>query len=164
MSRPRRMHDVEDGYITGTIMANREKCGVCGWWTKCIRIHNFTPPEGIETEWLILAYRMVNGQALGTAVTYVGIGCGCYAKAHRQIAHIQHKRGTRASSSPTTVHPSTSKPQATASEAPWPMAHTHEQARSLRTGTGSGRGSDSVDQSSVDASSSSGTESDTEAR
>lgn len=100
------MKEFSDGLITG-YLNNRvqHKCQACGEKVYCIYILRVILPEGIKPLGTFVLYRYAAGelrdqmgspgQRFVVAVQYIGITCGCYAKAHRQIAHIQHKRRSR---------------------------------------------------------------------
>jgi len=89
--RPRLMNAVRDGIIMGVIDNVRHPCGVCGHTTRCIIVTSVTMPNGIEADWTILATRDTQGNPTGI-IQYIGIGCGDYAKFHRQVAHISDGR------------------------------------------------------------------------
>lgn len=73
------MHSVKDEYITGNICRTRKSCDNCGHPTTCISIHTIAWPEFIKNP---------DSRLIFYNVEHIGIGCGCYAKGHRQIAHI----------------------------------------------------------------------------
>jgi hypothetical protein len=89
------MNSVDDGHIQGAITQTRQFCGNCMLSLRCIRISIITLPEGIEPSAKLIAYTTVDyDEDRGTRILqhqFLGIGCGCYAKFHRQIAHIQDK-------------------------------------------------------------------------
>lgn len=93
MSKPQLMNTVDDGLITGNVETNRQWCRICNFPTRCINIHSIDLPEdvGKPTNRLIAYERHITKdertETFGP-VKYIGIGCGCYAKFHRQIAHI----------------------------------------------------------------------------
>lgn len=78
--------------ITGGPCTN---CGGDGSPTLCMCIHyslsDLTLPRGIKPEDTILRHAHEDA--------YLGINCGCYAKLHRQVAHIQDKMRQRSSQS-----------------------------------------------------------------
>lgn len=78
MSRPKLMNVVDDDYIDGWVEQNRQRCAICDHTTKCIGIAKLKLPAST------LFHRAYDDTG------YIGIGCGCYARAHRQIAHIRH--------------------------------------------------------------------------
>lgn len=81
------MANVEDGLIVGSLAFPLANCGVCGKNTKCIYIFDVVMPEDISVRATILWNR-----AKEERIDPVGVGCGCYAKFHRQVAHIEDKR------------------------------------------------------------------------
>lgn len=90
---------LDDGLITGVIIEHRIICGACGALTLSIWIDKITLPPTITPLLSFVLYKLVDGD-LGLPRTlqplnYIGITCGCYAKAHRQIAHIQTTRKAR---------------------------------------------------------------------
>lgn len=62
----------------------------------CVLVIKVTLPEGIKPLGTFVLYRFVGGGLASPrgvqTIRTVGVRCGCYAKAHRQIAHIQDKR------------------------------------------------------------------------
>lgn len=73
----------------GPFVATGGLCEVCGEVPNvCIR-YNFAPrlPDGIELKDTIFKDR-----------EHIGILCGCYAKFHRQVAHIEDRMKARQSS------------------------------------------------------------------
>lgn len=93
MSTPQLMNTVDDGLITGNVEANRQWCEVCNFPTRCINIQSIDLPEDVgKPSTRLIAYVNKADAAYRSdpirPVKYIGIGCGCYAKFHRQIAHI----------------------------------------------------------------------------
>lgn len=82
-------NSVNDGYIIGVINGRLKKCGRCGTRTRVIDIISMTLPQGVTVKATILQVRNVDEP---TAIGNVGIGCGCYARFHRQITHIMRSR------------------------------------------------------------------------
>lgn len=81
----KKLSDVQDGYITGYIEAKGGECYACGQMTRVILVRSLKLPQpfdDFDTRRLILC------DSRGTQLYRVGIGCGCYSKGHRQIAHI----------------------------------------------------------------------------
>ena len=76
---------VADGYISGELSPRARRCERCGKLTRCIRIHDVVLPEGVTLRATILQRR---GEEDPTLITYIGLGCGDYARFHRQIVHI----------------------------------------------------------------------------
>jgi len=91
MTPKRKLSDVDDGTITGIIPPQGRVCDACGTVTRCIRIHGLALPKEFYEfkDSHDLIRRLVFSYENGSAVTYIGIGCGCYAKGHRQISHIR---------------------------------------------------------------------------
>jgi hypothetical protein len=86
------MSMVEDGIISGWVETNKQTCGFCLVGTKCIGINDVKLPEGIDLDRTIVMRIMTNQKHPNR---FIGIGCGCYAKFHRQVAHIQSKMESR---------------------------------------------------------------------
>lgn len=79
-----RRHDLIDPYLQASVATDRKRrCEVCGESALCIIINRIELPEQIGVEATILYERESNSTHM-----YVGINCGCYAKFHRQVAHI----------------------------------------------------------------------------
>lgn len=81
---------VSDGLIRGEVLTNKTACSKCGTATVVIHVHEITLPAGIKPGVQLLGY--VRRGLVAGAVThrdFLGIGCGCYAKFHRQIVHIK---------------------------------------------------------------------------
>lgn len=97
------MREVQDtfiqphaGSVGGYIHTNRLTCGVCGQPTMCI-VMNRRPslPDYIEKDDAKILFHQASQSPHPqdkSAYGFIGIGCGCYARAHRQIAHIAHQR------------------------------------------------------------------------
>jgi hypothetical protein len=87
------MEVVDDGIITGRCLERKSECFVCEAWTRVINISSITMPNHPTKEGtiqratnLIFFYGDNDNPIL---IPRIGIGCGCYAKAHRQLARIQ---------------------------------------------------------------------------
>ena len=81
---------VNDGLITGGVSTQGLPCPNCNQTTVCVDIDAIKLPESIKPNRKLIAFYEVP-----TGVTehlWLGIGCGCYAKFHRQIAHIQDRQ------------------------------------------------------------------------
>lgn len=83
------MAPVRDGYLIGTIGGRQVRCEHCQEKTACIEITGVVLPKGMTVKASILQDRNV---AEPSCIKHVGVGCGCYAKFHRQIAHINDSR------------------------------------------------------------------------
>ena len=77
------MYFVEDGYITGALSPHIKRCGRCGKKARCIDIATVTLPGSMT--W---AATLLWDKVAETHITNVGLTCGCYARFHRQVAHI----------------------------------------------------------------------------
>lgn len=86
------MSTVNDGYIAGATTIGQRTCEVCGERTLCVDIANLTLPKGMTVKATILQDRTVEAPK---RIRRVGIGCGDYAKFHRQIVWIQTSMGLR---------------------------------------------------------------------
>ena len=80
---------VKDGYLIGTAGGRQKRCGHCGEKTLCIDIDGVVLPKGMTVKATILQDRAV---AEPHCIAQIGVGCGCYARLHRQIAHINDSR------------------------------------------------------------------------
>jgi hypothetical protein len=97
MSNPQLMDSVDDGLIVGHIETRRKVCAHCGHTTRCIRVGKIMDDE--LRQWVkespnkfIFGKVLVNKLQVDLDAmigSYVGIGCGCYGKAHRQVAHVK---------------------------------------------------------------------------
>lgn len=88
----KKLSDIEDGILTGTIETKGGPCHHCGTITRVIRIDSMKFPSILYGEyedyidfWKCLIFCHDNA----TSLDRIGIGCGCYARGHRQIAHIE---------------------------------------------------------------------------
>jgi hypothetical protein len=96
MSKPQLMNSVDDGLIVGNIEARRKVCAHCGHTTRCIRVGMITDDELKQwvkespNKFIFGKVRANKLQDLDAMIgSYIGIGCGCYGKAHRQVAHVK---------------------------------------------------------------------------
>ncbi len=97
MSKHKRVTTVNDGIIEGEILRNAQKCDHCGKICLCVWINSEpTLPGGIEPSVRLMLFQedfesdvVPPGVDLIRAITFIGIGCGCYARANRQIARIE---------------------------------------------------------------------------
>lgn len=80
---------VRDGYLIGTAGGRQRKCDHCGEKTLCIEITGVVLPKGMTVKATILQDRH---DTEPSCIERIGVGCGCYAKLHRQIAHINDSR------------------------------------------------------------------------
>lgn len=78
---------VNDEYITGFILQREKDCPLCGTHGVCIKISKLELPVGVTYHATILKSRKT-----GEIVPYIGVNCGCYARFHRQLAHINDSR------------------------------------------------------------------------
>lgn len=83
------MHAVRDGVVTGALERTKQTCRICGEGTCTIYIASLSLPQGVNEG----DNRIIFNQARSNPkMPYIGVGCGCYAKAHRQLAHIHTRR------------------------------------------------------------------------
>jgi hypothetical protein len=87
--------DLADPYIIGRIHENKVICDRCGQGTTGILISNVLLPKDIEPSTRLIVCKPAfdshgdeTEEALFDWLEVLGIGCGCFAKFHRQIAHI----------------------------------------------------------------------------
>jgi hypothetical protein len=79
---------MDDGLIEGNGLSRVHRCDNCDatdLWT--IKIRRIKLPEGIKPGPTLIGYHTSGDQVKPNR--HLGIDCGCYAKFHRQIAHIQ---------------------------------------------------------------------------
>lgn len=92
--RPR-LSDVSDDLIVGQVMRVGKFCGNCNQPTTCILIDKVALPEGLEPSTKLIGYEAFVPEGSLAArlkpISLIGIGCGCYARFHRQVAHIQDR-------------------------------------------------------------------------
>lgn len=87
MAREGRGLTIRDGIVT----TDRIALGVC--WTcnkkpvHLLHIKEITLPEGIKPSSRLIAF-----QDEKRHIEWIGLSCGCYARFHRQIAHILNRR------------------------------------------------------------------------
>lgn len=75
----------DDGIVSGRLLRRLQACDVCGAPTACVGVMGYDlPPQVPYTATIIHVKRW--GQALAI---YLGLGCGCLARFHRQVAHIK---------------------------------------------------------------------------
>lgn len=89
--RPRLTYGmVRDGIVTGRLLRTLLTCDVCGLRTCGIEVGGYDLPKDVPWTSTIIhiprGNRFIQDQVM---VVYLGIGCGCYAKFHRQVAHIK---------------------------------------------------------------------------
>lgn len=90
--RPRLTYGmVRDGIVTGVLLRTKIVCDVCGQGTCGIEVGAYDLPEEVPwTKTIInLQFRQKSDEEGYLVAAYLGIGCGCYAKFHRQVAHIK---------------------------------------------------------------------------
>lgn len=84
---------IRDGFILGVLAPGLRKCPICDQRVRVINVAEFMLPEGMTAAATILFDRKAQRQH-----TAIGMSCGCYARLHRQIAHItdsmQHRQET----------------------------------------------------------------------
>lgn len=88
---------VSDGIIEGviSIVEKPPTCPICEKDTWVILVKKITLPDGITPSKRLIIFKDDHKE-----YPSIGIGCGCYAKFHRQIAHIQSRMKERGSVKP----------------------------------------------------------------
>lgn len=81
---------IDDGYLIGALAPTQKKCKRCGKVTRCIDIAKITLPHGFTVQATILW-----DKEQGAALPSIGLGCGDYARFHRQIVWILTSQGLR---------------------------------------------------------------------
>jgi hypothetical protein len=89
--QPRRFND---GYIEGILERAPSPCANCDKVVHCIGIEAIHLPNGLESGRTLIPFKQDRRSTTPgyKRVTRLGIQCGCYAKAQRQIAHIEQRR------------------------------------------------------------------------
>lgn len=83
--------EVDDGIIRARSLHLSRECENCHSMTTCLKVLDVRLPQGITASTRLILYK--TGVSPDEKVDYLGLSCGCYAKAHRQIAHIRHSEG-----------------------------------------------------------------------
>lgn len=66
-------------------------CPNCSELTLVWQIKDVKLPEGIKPSAKLIVYTHSNHDPGYETLKQIGIGCGCYSKFHRQIAHIKDR-------------------------------------------------------------------------
>jgi hypothetical protein len=89
---------MDDGVVQGNLEPYRSDCTVCKTKAWGIRITGVKLPDKIKPSASFILFEEATEadplrptRSYFRAVSFIGINCGCYARAHRQIAHIQEK-------------------------------------------------------------------------
>lgn len=93
MTRPGMWSHYDDGIVSGRLHRALYPCDVCGQATACVWVDGYNFPNEVPWTATIIAYpkpHSVQGimQVMDIAV-FIGLGCGCLAKFHRQVAYIK---------------------------------------------------------------------------
>lgn len=83
---------LDDTLIRGEVSTYKTQCGNCKRSTVVINVHGVTLPAGIKPSNKLIAYGAPSASDQSMPHHFLGIGCGCYATFHRQIAHIMDKK------------------------------------------------------------------------
>lgn len=87
---PRKPKDVSVALDDGIVRADNlryETCPVCDQDVRCLTITRLSLPNGIEP-----SSRLIFCDSQGKYLQSIGLVCGCYARAHRQLAHVNDQR------------------------------------------------------------------------
>jgi hypothetical protein len=87
MPTPRKK--VSDDILEGYLVAKAIPCDHCKKAVWSIEIHKVILPPGIKPSNSLILFR--EGAHGLEGIGYIGVMCGCYARLHRQMAHIQAK-------------------------------------------------------------------------
>ncbi len=79
---------VNDGIVSGKLLHRTVACDVCGVPTCCVEVDGYVL-EDIHYTSTIIALPDDKRRPRQFTAVYLGIGCGCYSKFHRQVAHIR---------------------------------------------------------------------------
>lgn len=90
------MRDVDDGMIKGVIQEHRRRCDHCGTSTTAMVITGLDL-RGLEPSENMIVMRQVaphirnllKSDSILRPTIILGIGCGCYGKANRQLAYMK---------------------------------------------------------------------------
>lgn len=75
----------DDGIVVGRLSRVTRVCDVCLVPTACVEVASY----GLLREWRSTIIWVHRGDQ--ELAVYLGVGCGCLARFHRQVAHIQDK-------------------------------------------------------------------------
>lgn len=79
---------IRDGYITGVLKPHLGTCPLCGApRQRIIDVASVETPHGFGAEATVMFNR-----ADDAIHSCLGLTCGCYAKFHRQVVHIQESQ------------------------------------------------------------------------
>jgi hypothetical protein len=90
------VREVSDTIIRGKIHYQSERCGYCDNPTTCITVIKVTLPEPMTPAKTLILFNEIPEDEKLVPIKRIGIGCGCYARAHRQITHIKDLMDKRA--------------------------------------------------------------------
>lgn len=78
---------MNDGIILAGKVTRNHVCGHCNKDVWTVEVKKIKLPDGLEPSTRLIGYKFVADKV--HSPSWLGIDCGCYAKFHRQIAHIQ---------------------------------------------------------------------------
>lgn len=90
MATPRKYLD--DGIVQGHVKAQQYQCEACeehAWCVEIVRVE--VSKLSIEPNPRLIAFELADYDGSPHPIQYLGITCGCYARFHRQLAHIQDR-------------------------------------------------------------------------
>jgi hypothetical protein len=92
--RSKTMSDLDDGLIIGEVYRYKVTCNVCQEAGMAVKVQSVADKvQEIASEKIILYKRDPGGPYPQLRpVLFLGLTCGCYAKFHRQWAHITDRR------------------------------------------------------------------------
>ena len=84
---------VDDGHVIGEIARKKVECQVCYKKGVGIEVENIILPEHIKPSAHLIFFtgittNLEDDSLLCDYASPIGVSCGCYARAHRQLAHI----------------------------------------------------------------------------
>lgn len=79
-----RKSDWQDGIIVGTHIVGGQ-CDNCGNRALLLKVKKVVLPTNIKPDARLI---MFHGRDEKDFHSHIGLSCGCYAKFHRQIAHV----------------------------------------------------------------------------
>lgn len=77
----------DDGVVCGTLLHRLLPCDVCGHLTACVEVAMYG--ERLDEFWRTTIIYLSPRHEIDRAASRLGLGCGCLAKLHRQVVHIE---------------------------------------------------------------------------
>lgn len=87
--------EFNDGILRGRILFKKGECSHCHKTERLIWIEEVTLPLGLEPSDKFILFHIQDTWPGPKAIPNIGITCGCYGKAMRQIAYVLGRRKER---------------------------------------------------------------------